>query len=130
MSKGGFIAAVAVVAACAGACDERPTAPSSTAVVTFRVAGEQFVVRLTSREQVAAAWAASEGGRAKIPNGRIVAGRDVNEPWSWHLVDVEFAEVTVELCDGRPSDVERHGAAFGGGRFCPWSATIVRIDQP
>jgi hypothetical protein len=49
--------------------------------------------------------------------------------WSWHLEDVEFAEVTIELCDGRPSDVERAGTAFGGGRYCPWSAAVVRIED-
>jgi hypothetical protein len=129
MSRGGFIAAIAIAATCAGACDESPTSPSSSAIVTFRVGDEQFLVRLTTAEQVAAARAASEGGRAKIPNGRIVAGRDVNNPWTWHLEDVEFAEVTAEVCDGRPSDVERAGTGFGGGRFCPWSATILRIDD-
>jgi hypothetical protein len=129
MNKG-WIAAVAVTAACASACDETPTTPSSSAVVTFRVANnEQFQVQLTSREQVAAARAAQSGGPARIPNGRIVAGRQVNEPWNWHLEDVGFAEVTVEVCDGKPSDVERLGTGFGGGRFCPWSATVVRIEE-
>lgn len=129
MNKG-WIAAVAVAAACASACDETPTTPSSSAVVTFRVANsEQFQVQLTSREQIAAARAAQSGGPARIPNGRIVPGRQVNDPWTWHLEDVEFAEVTVEVCDGRPSDVERLGTGFGGGRFCPWSATVVRIDE-
>jgi hypothetical protein len=53
----------------------------------------------------------------------------VNTGWTWHLEDVTFAEVTIELCDGRPSDVERQGAQFGGGRFCPWTATVTRIDE-
>jgi hypothetical protein len=48
--------------------------------------------------------------------------------WSWHLEDLRFAEVTIELCDGRPSDVERAGSQFGGGRFCPWTAAVTRID--
>jgi hypothetical protein len=38
-----------------------------------------------------------------------------------------FAESTIELCDGRPSDVEHQGTGFGGGRYCPWSATVIRI---
>jgi hypothetical protein len=45
------------------------------------------------------------------------------------LTDLTFAEVTIELCDGRPSDVEREGTGFGGGRFCPWTATVVRIED-
>src|SRR5690349_303853 len=106
-----------------------PAAPSPRAVVTFAVTDETFYVSLTTTDQIAAARAAQNGGRARIPNGRIVAGTDVNTGWSWHLEDVTFAEQTIELCDGRPSDVERQGSGFGGGRFCPWSATIVRIDE-
>jgi hypothetical protein len=115
----------------AAACgDGSPGNPTPGTVVTFRVADETFRVALTRPEQVAAARAAQSGGTARIPNGRIVSGTQVNTGWSWHLEDVEFAELTIELCDGRPSDVEREGIAFGGGRYCPWSATVVRIDEP
>jgi hypothetical protein len=110
--------------------DNAPTAPSSAAaLVTFGVGNETFRVSLTSSDQVAAARAAQTGGRARIPNGRIVAGMQVNTGWSWHLEDVTFAEVTTEVCDGRPSDVERQGTGFGGGRFCPWAATVIRIEE-
>jgi hypothetical protein len=115
-------------AALATACGSSPTAPSSSAVVTLSVGSETFRVALTTADQVAAARAAQSGGRARIPNGRVVAGTQVNAGWSWHLEEVTFAEAAIELCDGRPSDVERSGAQFGGGRFCPWSATVVRID--
>jgi hypothetical protein len=108
--------------------DDIPTAPSSGALVTFGVGSETFRVSLTSADQVAAARAAQIGGRARIPDGRIVPGTQVNVGWSWHLEDVTFAEATIELCDGRPSDVERQGTGFGGGRFCPWAASIIRID--
>ena len=110
------------------ACEGPPTAPSPAAVVTFAVANETFRVGLTTSDQVAAARAAQAGGRARIPLGRIAPGTQVNTGWSWHLEDVTFAEITIELCDGRPSDVERQGTQFGGGSFCPWSATVVRID--
>jgi hypothetical protein len=98
-------------------------------VATIGVQDETFRVALTSADQVAAARAAQGGGPARIPSGRIVSGTQVNTGWSWHLEDVEFAEITIELCDGRPSDVEREGVAFGGGRFCPWSATVLRVDE-
>ena len=113
----------------AAACDDSgPSSPSTSAVVTFNVVNETFRVALTTSDQVAAARAAQNGGRAKIPNGRIVAGTQVNSGWNWHLEDVSFAENTIEVCDGRPSDVERQGTNFGGGRYCPWSASVVRID--
>lgn len=115
-----------VVAAACG--DDAPTGPSAASVVTLAVGGETFRVALTTAEQIAAARAAQSGASARIPIGRVVAGAQVNTGWSWHLEDVTFVEVAIELCDGRPSDVERAGVQFGGGRFCPWSATIVRID--
>ena len=121
--------AIVFAALCAG-CDDPSPGPSQGAIVTFSVAGERFRVMLTTDEQIAAARAAQAGGRARIPNGRIVSGTEVNTGWTWHLDEVAFAEAAIELCDGRPSDVERQGTSFGGGRYCPWSATIVDIDAP
>jgi hypothetical protein len=121
------VAAALCLTILGSACDDGPTAPSSAAVVTVGVGSETFRVLLTSETQIEAARAAQAGGRARIPNGRIVSGASVNAPWSWHLEDVEFVEVAIELCDGRPSDVEQAGTGFGGGRFCPWTAQVQSI---
>jgi hypothetical protein len=122
-------ALLTVTAAINSACnDDSPTAPSEGALVTFRVENETFRVHLTTDEQIRGAELALGHGAAKIPNGRLVAGADVNEGYNWHLVDVTFAEVTIELCDGLPSEVQRAGVNFGGGRYCPWSARVVSID--
>lgn len=112
---------------CLTACGGASTAPDSVNVATIRVSGETFRIALTTPELVAAARAARAGTGPKIPNGRIVMGTGVNTGWRWHLEDVEFADVTIELCDGRPSDVEREGTAWGGGRFCPWGAEVVDV---
>jgi hypothetical protein len=112
-----------------GACGDGSTTPSEGAVVTIRVSNETFRVRLIDPADVEAARRAQAGGPANIPNGRIVPGTEVNVGWSWHLEDVEFAEITIEVCDGRPSDVERLGVHFGAGRFCPWSARVVSIEE-
>ena len=118
---------VAVLALTLAGCLDDSTSPSGTAIVTFNVVGETFRVQLLGERQIDAARAAQAGGLARIPNGRIVAGTAVNSGWNWHLEDVEFVEATIELCDGRPSDVERQGVQFGGGRFCPWTARVVAI---
>ena len=123
-----FIAAF-LLSVVASGCTDGPTSPSQTAVVTFGVAGETFRVRLVGEKQLEAARAAQGGGPARIPNGRIVLGAGVNSGWSWHLEDLEFVELTIELCDGRPSDVERQGTQFGGGRFCPWAARVLAISD-
>lgn len=120
-------AGLLVTAIVSAACSS--TGPSEGAIVTFRVADETFRVQLLDEVQVEAARRAQAGGPARIPNGRIVPGTSVNVGWSWHLEDVEFAEVTIEVCDGRPSDVEREGVRFGSGRFCPWSAEVTAIDR-
>ena len=111
------------------ACGGSPTTPSSQAVVTFTVANESFRVLLTGADQIAAARAAQAGGQTRIPNGKIVAGAQVNTGWSWHLEDIEFADLTTEVCDGRPSDVEREGTRYGGGRYCPWGARVTAIEM-
>jgi len=112
--------------ACGG---DGPTAPSRGALVTFGVADEAFRVHLLDERQIDAAHGAANDGRARIPNGRVVAGTGVNVGWTWHLEDVEFAELTTEVCDGRPSDVEREGVTFGSGRFCPWTARVISIQE-
>ena len=124
------VAMSTLLATCACGTPSPVTPPTGdTAVVTFKVSDQSFRVKLTTKAQIEAAQAAKAGGSARIPNGRIVAGTDVNAGWSWHLEDVAFAEVTIEVCDGRPSDVEQSGVNFGGGRFCPWTAEIVSISS-
>ena len=120
------LAAAMLTGACTG---DGPTRPSEGAVVTFQVVNESFRVHLLDERQIDAAHRAANGGAARIPIGRLVAGTGVNLGWSWHLEDVEFAELTTEVCDGRPSDVEREGITFGGGRFCPWTARVLAIDE-
>ncbi len=111
------------------ACGGNVTSPSPSAIVTFTVVNETFRVQLTDAASIAAARAAQNGGPNTIPNGRIVAGTQVNTGWSWHLENVEFAAVTIELCDGRPSDVERAGVGYANGRYCPWGAKVMSIVE-
>jgi hypothetical protein len=111
-------------------CQKTSTSPSRTsALVTFRVVNETFKVLLADSATIDLARRTQAGSVKRFPNGRILPGTDVNTGWNWHLVDIEMVEASIELCDGRPSDVEREGASYGGGRFCPWSATIVSIDD-
>jgi hypothetical protein len=122
------VAALLGAISLAGGCTAAPTNPSGDPVAVIRVSDEVFRIRLDTPDLQRAARAAMNGGPASIPNGVIARGTDVNVGWSWHLRHVEFVEVTIELCDGRPSMVEREGQAFGGGRFCPWGARVVAIE--
>jgi hypothetical protein len=126
-------AAIALVA-CAGPDGGSPAPPALPAgiVVTFEVnEGERFRVLLTDpADQAIANQLLADGEGPDIPNGRIVRQTGVNEGWSWSLDpdDFEFADVTTEVCDGEPSDVESGGLT--SDRFCPWSARVVEIEPP
>jgi hypothetical protein len=123
-----FLGLVIMAAPLSVGCHRTPASPSTGAVVTLRVADEVFRIWLGDTGTIEAARRAQAGGPARIPSGRIVAGTQVNTGWSWHLEEVSFAEATIELCDGRPSDVERRSTTFGGGRYCPWQARVIQID--
>lgn len=108
-------------------------AESGPTVATFEVAGQQtYRIELATPEliqHVKDLMAGSEEGR--IPVGTIV--RDdpsVNEPWSWHIdpATLEFADATIEVCDGLPEYVE--DGTLTSDVYCPWSAVVVGLEGP
>jgi hypothetical protein len=123
------VAAVMAVAGCSTPSEPTPT-PSTGILVTFEVnEGERFRVLLVEpADQDAAARLLDGVEGPDIPNGRIVRQTGVNEGWSWSInpLDFEFADVTTEVCDGNPSDVEN--GELTGDRYCPWSARVVEIE--
>ena len=131
--RGIRLAGVALVAAMTMAGCSSPSqptpAPSSGVIVTFEVnEGERFRVLLVEPADQDAATRLLDGvDGPDIPNGRIVRETGVNEGWSWSIdpLDFEFADVTTEVCDGNPSDVE--SGELTSDRYCPWSARVVDI---
>jgi hypothetical protein len=99
-------------------------------VVTFAVIDETYRVLLTDPEDIAIAQMLLAGEEAPtIPNGLLVRGvTGVNEGWSWSIDpdSLEFADVTMEVCDGLPSHVE--DGTLATDRFCPWSAEVIAVD--
>jgi hypothetical protein len=104
--------------------------PQKNPVATFQVVDETFKIELATPELVQHARDLLAGESvASIPNGKVV--RDdpgVNAPWSWHIdpATLEFADMTIEVCDGLPSYVE--DGTVTSDQYCPWSAEIVSID--
>src|SRR3712207_3361494 len=86
-----------------------PSAPTGV-IVTFDVEGEEYRILLTDPDDIAVAEDLLAGEEApSIPNGLIVRGdAGVNEGWSWSIDpdSVEFADMTIEVCDGLPSHIE------------------------
>jgi hypothetical protein len=116
----------------------QPSAPASAApsgsggvIVTFDVTGEQYRIELTDPADIEIARRLLAGQEApSIPNGLVVRGDpSVNTGYTWHIdpASVDFADVTIEVCDGKPSDVENH--AITSDRYCPWSAKVIAIEE-
>ena len=136
---------ILTLCALAAACSPAEPAPEPTpnpglqggVLATFVVNDDTFNVWVTNPAAIDQLFALQSGDSlANIPNGRILAGPgagDHNAPWSWHLdpVDIEMAEMTMELCDGEPSYVEDNVAEFVDvvQRYCPWSARLTALDD-
>jgi hypothetical protein len=120
--------ATSVALALGGCVQSGPT------VATFEVAGgpQTYKIELATPELIQHAKDLMGGSEdARIPIGRIV--RDdpgLNEPWSWHIdpSTLEFADATIEVCDGLPEYVE--DGTPTSDTYCPWSTTIIEITGP
>lgn len=106
------------------------------ALVTFEVSGERFRVWVTDDAVIQQILDLRDGlSDARIPNGALHRGPGIgshNAPWTWHLdaEDIEMAAATIEVCDGRPSLVtELLEDYLTVGRFCPWGAELVAVDD-
>jgi hypothetical protein len=105
---------------------------SGDVIVTIEVAdGERYRILLTDSDDIAIARDLLAGREApSIPNGRVIRGDPgVNVGYSWQIDPsaFEWADVTTEVCDGTPADVE--AGRISGDRFCPWSAKVVAIEN-
>ncbi len=104
-------------------------------LVTFDVTGERYSVLIKNPDTIEQVLALERGeSSAAIPNGRLVKGQvSYNQPWSWHIdpQDIAMSDFTIELYDGLPSHVEGDLDYWleTVGRFAPWQATIVSIED-
>ena len=108
-----------------GACSA-PTAPTASTDFVVDVSGERFVVRTSDPETIRLGTDNRLGRNQRFPIGTVRAGDGgFNAPWTWHLdpASVRFVEAAIEVCDGRPSYLEKHQAEFPA--YCPWGARVV-----
>ena len=98
------------------------------------MAGETFRVRIHDADVIEEAEQILASGEQRIITGPLRRGDGgINAPWSWHLDpdSIEFADLTIELCDGCPHMVEEDLDYWIDtvGRYCPWSTELVaRVD--
>jgi hypothetical protein len=119
------------LAACSNA-----TVADASALATFvvEVSGEEFRVQVTTEAQASALRARMQSGLRNVVQGTLVAGDGgFNGPWKWHLQPSTVAapDLSIELCDGRPSMVDANLTYWLASvkAFCPWGAKVVREEQ-
>lgn len=99
---------------------------------------EFFVLRLIDPKSVMLArkrisGAAPQGivsGKLADTDGGFNVDPDSKTAWSWHLIPetVKFPQLSMEVCDGRPADVENNKQHWLNDvkMYCPWQAKILR----
>jgi hypothetical protein len=97
--------------------------------------GARYRALLTGEAAAHARASYAAGEYPGIPNGIIQPGDGgVNIGHEWHVIDVEFADMTMEVCDGTVSYVDDLGydefLIAHGDRFCPWAAQLVDLIEP
>jgi hypothetical protein len=111
-------------------CSER----SGGALIDFEIAGETLRVWLENAAFIAKAQQLLEADEQAIPVfNTLLDGQDCDQQWTWHPdgTDVEFADFTIELCDGLPSHIENDKAYWFDTvmNYCPWSAKVIAVDD-
>jgi hypothetical protein len=101
-------------------------------LVRFEIGDETLLVGTMNDDFFDEARRLLEAGEQRIPVfNTLVDGTGCDAQWSWHPdpSDMEFADFTVEICDGVPSYIEENEAEWMAsvGYYCPWSARVTEV---
>lgn len=114
------------------ACGDNATSPNDAdgSLFTVQVVNETFKVRVTSATAIAAMRGRMQAGSEGVIIGQLVSGNGgFNTGYGWHLdpATVAVADVAIEACDGRPSDVQGDLPYWLNTvkSYCPWGAKVV-----
>ncbi|HSL69378.1 MAG TPA: hypothetical protein VK864_04010, partial [Longimicrobiales bacterium] len=94
---------------------------------------ETFTIKVTNPNAYADLEARRKSGQIGVISGRIVRGDGgFNTGYSWHLdpATVEVVDLAIEVCDGRPSDLEEDLDYWVDTvkNYCPWGAKVVSVQ--
>ena len=127
-----YLTVLLAALALAGCNDNFGVNTGGTFVVA--VGSEQFRVRIDNALLASQARRMMTGATdAKIINGELARGDGgFNTGYGWHMKPgtIQFADATIELCDGRPSDVQKDINYWVDTvkRYCPWGGRFIREE--
>jgi len=104
------------------------------ALIEFGVVDDTITVWIENEAFITEAQRLLAADETRVPVfNTLVDGGDCDAQWSWHPDpnDVEFADFTIELCDGLPSYIEQNKQEWFDtvGNWCPWSAVVVSVTE-
>ena len=125
--------AAVVAAACSSDEDTLFAPPMEDARFVVQVVNETFTIKVTNPSAYADLEARRKSGQIGVISGRIVRGDGgFNTGYSWHLdpATVEVVDLAIEVCDGRPSDLEEDLDYWADTvkNYCPWGAKVVSVQ--
>jgi hypothetical protein len=128
-SEPGHVLLIILMGASIATCQDA-AGPEPEAVFEVKVVDETFRIGVNDPVQIDSFAARLASGAEGNLNGVLKPGDGgVNTPWSWHLdpETVQVADLTMEVCDGRPSMVEEDLDYWleSVERYCPWGARVT-----
>lgn len=112
-------------------CNEGALGVSSGGTFVVAVGEERFRVRIDNALLATKARdMMARPSEQQIINGELARGDGgFNTGYGWHMKPntIQFADVTIEVCDGRPSDVQSNITYWVDTvkRYCPWGGRFV-----
>lgn len=125
------IVLILVLAAALASCSNYGTGIGTGGTFVVAVGTEQFRVRIDNALLATKARRMiARTEQQKVVTGQLVRGDGgFNSGYHWHMnpSTIAFAEATIELCDGRPSEVEANLDYWIDTvkQFCPWSGRFT-----
>jgi hypothetical protein len=133
------VLALPILVACTGGDTdtgtESPCADrTGGAEIVITVNDETFRFWSTNAAFIDAAQAHYDAGSSQVALfNDLVTGTDCDEQWTFHVDPdaMEWADFAIEVCDGRPSDVEGDQAYWIDqlDQWCPWGPEVTSIDD-
>ena len=120
-----------ILALALGSCNSA-TSVSAGGTFVVAVVDEEFRVRIDNSLLATQARRMMSGqDKQKIVTGKLLRGDGgFNTGYHWHIdpAAVGFADLTIELCDGKPSEVEKNIDYWVDTvkQYCPWGGHFVR----
>lgn len=131
-SRRAFVALSIGAASLLAACGDDTTSPGNDqeALFTVQVVNETFKVRVSNAAAVAAMRGRMQAGTEGVIIGQLASGNGgFNTGYGWHLdpVTVAVVDAAIEVCDGRPSDVQGDLPYWLNTvkSYCPWGAKVI-----